>query len=286
MFYTAANALCRFLAMMVWLLASALLIQPVAGQTQSSVQFPDDEGHYIQAAFYMPAGAGPFPAVIALHGCAGLRDANGELSARHRDWAERLSSQGFVVVMPDSFASRGLGPQCKYSEREVRPSGERVGDVKAAFNYVLSLPQVKADAINLLGWSNGGSTVLYSVTPKNALGKADFARAIAFYPGCRVPLETGRWKARLPLLILMGEADDWTPVEPCKALAAEAASIGEKVEIKTYAYAYHDFDHPNLPVHIVEHLAFTASGGGSAHTGTNEAARTDAIDTVMKYLAR
>jgi len=205
---------------------------------------------------------------------------------RHRDWAESLSAQGFAVLFPDSFASRGLGPQCKNSDREVHPSRERVADAQAAFAYLSALPQVKAGAISLLGWSNGGSSVFYSVTPKNTPPRGDFARAIAFYPGCRTPLETDRWRSRLPLLILIGEADDWTPAEPCKILAQEAMVRGEAVRIKTYPDAYHDFDHPNLPVHVVEHLAFTASGGGSAHTGTNEAARADAIDQVLHFLAR
>ncbi|WP_020174626.1 dienelactone hydrolase family protein [Methyloferula stellata] len=275
----------RAIAVAIVLFAAAL-VSSVAAQTPTSVQFPGTDDVVLQAALYMPKGTGPFPAVIAMHGCSGLRDKTGALSERHRDWAERLSAQGFIVLLPDSFASRGLGPQCRNSEREVRPSRERVADVKAAFDYVAGLAQVKPSAINLLGWSNGGSTVLYAIAPKNVPAKGDFARAIAFYPGCRVPLENGRWHARLPLLILMGEADDWTPVAPCKTLAEEAAAQGEKVQIKTYPDAYHDFDHPNLPVHVVEHLAFTASGGGSAHTGTNEAARKDAIEQVLGFLAR
>ena len=267
------------------ILWSAVLTVPAYAQTVTNVEFPGDDV-VLQAALYMPKGNGPFPAVVAMHGCSGLRDKNGNLSERHRDWAERLAGQGFIVLLPDSFASRGLGPQSRDSEREVRPSRERAADAVAAFAYVASLPQAKASAINLLGWSNGGSTVLYAITPRNIPDKGDYARAIAFYPGCRVPLEGGRWHARLPLLILMGEADDWTPAAPCKTLAEQAAEHGEKVQIKTYPDAYHDFDHPNLPVHVVEHLAYTASGGGSAHTGTNEAARKDAIEQVSGFLAR
>jgi dienelactone hydrolase len=255
-------------------------------QTVTSVEFPDADGLVLQATLYMPQGPGPFPAVVAMHGCAGLRDKYGDLSLRHSDWAERLSSQGFIVLLPDSFASRDLGPQCKNSDRDVHPSRERVGDAKAAFAYLAALPKVKATAISLLGWSNGGSSVLYAVMPKNTPTRGDFARAIAFYPGCRVPLETGHWSTRLPLLILMGEADDWTPAGPCKALAEDAIVRGEPLRIKTYPEAYHDFDHPNLPVHLVSHLAFTANGEGAAHTGTNAAARADAIDQVMQFLAR
>ncbi len=84
--------------------------------------------------------------------------------------------------------------------------------------------------------------------------------------------------------MLIGAIDDWTPAEPCAALVAQAKARGEPAEIVTYADAYHDFDHPDLPVHTVAGLAFTADGGGRAHTGTNPAARADAIRRVMDAL--
>jgi hypothetical protein len=41
-----------------------------------------------------------------------------------------------------------------------------------------------------------------------------------------------------------------------------------------------------LPIHTIDGLAFTASGTGHVHTGTNSAARADAIMRVPAYLAR
>jgi dienelactone hydrolase len=94
------------------------------------------------------------------------------------------------------------------------------------------------------------------------------------------------WHARRPLLILIGEADDWTPALPCRVLAERAQASGEPVSIVTYPGAYHDFDHPNLAVHVVHGLAYTADGRGSAHTGPNPGARADAIGRVLAFLAR
>ena len=56
----------------------------------------------------------------------GLYGKNGQLSPRHADWAERLSSIGLVVLLPDSFGSRGVASQCKTEDRIARPSRERV----------------------------------------------------------------------------------------------------------------------------------------------------------------
>jgi dienelactone hydrolase len=235
-----------------------------------------------------PTGEGPFPAVVALHGCGGAYTKSGALSRRHADWARRLVANGYVVLFPDSFGSRGARSQCRTRHRVARPSRERVRDVLAAKAYLQSRRDIRPGAISLLGWSNGGSTVLYAVKPRSAPndGKPDFARAIAFYPGCRVPAKKGDWHARLPLLILIGAADDWTPAAPCEALAKKAGTAGEKVSIKVYPGAYHDFDHPKLPVHINRDLAYTGSGTGRAHTGTNPAARQDAINRVMTFLVK
>jgi dienelactone hydrolase len=90
----------------------------------------------------------------------------------------------------------------------------------------------------------------------------------------------------MPLLILIGEADDWTAAAPCHDLVTAAKAAGESVEIIGYAGAYHDFDHPNLPVHTIEGLAFASSGTGIAHTGTSPAARADALIRVPAFLAR
>ena len=252
------------------------------------VSFPGRHGLTLEGFLYRPAGAGPFPAVVALHGCSGLTNKEGQPSERHADWGKRLAAQSFVVLFPDSYGSRGLDAQCKVSDRDVSPSKDRPEDADSALAYLDTRSDVKTDAVSLLGWSNGGSTVLYSVEPRHAPKDVttDFQKAIAFYPGCRVPFETGKWTSRIPLLILIGAADDWTAAKPCEDMVAAAKAAGETVDIVTYPGAYHDFDHPDLPLHTQDGLAFTSSGTGTAHTGTNPAARADALVRVPAFLAR
>jgi len=258
-----------------------------AAQAAETVSFPG-AGVTLNAVLRRPAGSGPFPSVVALHGCAGLFGKDGGLAPRHADWAERLMAEGLIVLFPDSFGSRGAPSQCETAERAARSSRERVDDAFAAKSYLQARSDVKADAVALLGWSNGGSTVLYAVQKGREAGdgRPDFARAVAFYPGCRTPMERSKWQTRLPLLILIGAADDWTPAEPCEALAATAKAAGEPVSIVVYPDAYHDFDHPDLPVRLHSGLAFSADGSGRAHTGTNPAARQDAVRRVPDFLKR
>ena len=44
----------------------------------------------LHAQLYKPDGDGPFPTVIALHGCGGLSGDSQPVPARYRDWAEQL----------------------------------------------------------------------------------------------------------------------------------------------------------------------------------------------------
>jgi dienelactone hydrolase len=146
---------------------------------------------------------------------------------------------------------------------------------------------VNAKSVSVMGWSNGGSTVLQAVrVGAEEGGGPDFASAVAFYPGCRLAEESQSWNARVRLLILIGGADTWTPAAPCQELADEAVKHGEPVSIKVYPGAVHDFDHPDLARHVREGLAYTGDGSGEAEIGTDPVAREDALRSVRAFLAR
>lgn len=242
----------------------------------------------LNGVLFRPEGPGPFPAVVALHGCGGLWDRVGRLSVRHADWAQKLVEAGFLVLMPDSYGSRALGSQCGNKDITIRASRERVADALAARVWLQARADVKPQAVSLMGWASGGTTVLAAIrTDRKPAGTApDFARAIAFYPGCRAQAESPGFEARLPALLLVGEADDWTPVAPCDRLVKGAKGRGEPMDIVIYPGALHDFDHPSRAVAKREGLAFTPDGSGAANVGTNPAAREDALKRVPEFLAR
>ena len=242
----------------------------------------------LNGVLFRPAGPGPFPAVVALHGCGGLWDRFGNLSIRHADWAAKLVEAGFLVLMPDSYGSRSLGSQCGVKELTVRASRERVGDALAARLWLQTRSDVKPKAISLLGWAGGGATVLAAIRTdrKPADTAPDFARAIAFYPGCRLQAESPGFESRLPALVLIGEADDWTPAAPCDRLVKSAKARGETMDLVIYPGALHDFDHPSRALAKREGLAFTPDGSGAARVGTDPAAREDALKRVPEFLAR
>jgi dienelactone hydrolase len=268
-------------------LAYLFLCLPLVAQER--VAIPSADGGQLQAVLFRPEGAGPFPAVVALHGCGGLGASGNLISARHKDWGRQLAAQGFMVVFPDSFGSRGLGSQCLVRDRTVRPGKERVADAYAAKQWLMGRDDVIRGKIGLLGWSNGGSSVLWAIAAERRPrdGQADFNAAVAFYPGCRSILQSAErrdWDSRVPLLILIGEADNWTPAEPCRSLAKLVTERGGEANFISYPNAVHEFDHPDRKPTRRTGLPFTGDDSGEAMVGTDPDARADALVRVPAFL--
>ena len=239
----------------------------------------------LDALLWPQPGPGPRGAVVLLHGCAGWRDRAGAPMARDLDWARTLSALGHVVLQVDSLGPRGERSLCAQGEgRRVRVGVERARDAYAALLFLQSRPEIRPDAVALMGWSNGGGTVLWAMARDSHArppGLAhDFAAAIAFYPGCRtLSQRRTAWRPVAPLLLLVGADDDWTPAPPCMALAERA---GEAVDLRVYPGAHHDFDAPDLPLRVRGGVGSTASG--TATTGTDPAARADVLARVPAFL--
>jgi dienelactone hydrolase len=241
----------------------------------------------LHATLYRPEGAGPFAAIVALHGCGGLVGRPAATAQLYGEWAKLLVADGFVVIFPDSFGSRGLGAQCRVRSPSIRSSNERVADAEAARQWLQAQAFVRPEHVSLLGWSSGGTTALWTVRPnaKPHDGKPDFRSAVAFYPGCRRLRETA-WSARIPTLVLIGSADDWKLASTCQQMVAGAHGRSARAEIVVYPGAHHEFDRANSPLRLRTGLAHTADASGRAHSGTNPAARADALKRVPRWLAR
>ncbi|HEY1247070.1 MAG TPA: dienelactone hydrolase family protein [Hyphomicrobiaceae bacterium] len=250
-----------------------------------------------------PAGDGPFPAVVILHDCSGLGPRSSGMPWR---WSSELTQRGYVTVWPDSFTPRSRPKGLCTDPTPPRITFEqRAADAYAALAHLASLPFVDARRIAVMGGSHGGSGTLAAIvdSPANASRTdAHFAAAIALYPACgqsyggwsverssgrRGPITgyAGAFKSLAPLLILIGELDDWTPAEPCRRLAEAAKSAGYPVEIKIYPSAHHSFD-SILPVrYVAGRINRNAPTGRGATTGGNAEAWADAIDRVARFLA-
>jgi dienelactone hydrolase len=249
------------------------------------VDIPSNDGT-LHAQLYKPDGDGPFPTVIALHGCGGLAGHSEPVQVRYRDWAEQLLKAGNAVLLPDSYGSRELGPQCLAKEHRVLARRERVADVMASRAWLVQQPWAARDRISLLGWANGASALLWAVRPQLASRNVepDFRSAIAFYPDCRLSSGLG-WSARIPTLLLIGAKDDVSSPPACRQMVDGAQGRSAQTRIVVYPGAYHDFDRANFPLHAIGGTA-DASLPEKGHVGTDAEARADSQKRVAEWLAR
>jgi dienelactone hydrolase len=80
-------------------------------------------GVQLKSWHYKPASDSttPKPAVIALHACGGLYASSGapkgQLNVRHHAMGQMLQAQGYHVMFPDSFTSRGIESICSEAQR-------------------------------------------------------------------------------------------------------------------------------------------------------------------------
>ena len=88
----------------------------------------------------------------------------------------------------------------------------------------------------------------------------------------------------MPLLVLFGAADTWTPLPPCEAFLDAAKARGNPVELKIYPNAVHAFDAPNQPRR--ELPDYRTRAGVVPIIGTDPAARQDVLTRVPAFLAR
>ncbi|QTL03394.1 dienelactone hydrolase family protein [Aquabacter sp. L1I39] len=268
-----------------------LLAAGAGAQAQEKVSFPSRDGTTLDGyLFRAKAANGPGPAVVFAHGCGGLIGKTG-INARETDWAQRLTGAGYNVLMVDSFTPRGVKTMCAPATFRSEVYRARPQDMYGALAYLQAQAFVDPGRIALMGWSQGGGAVLNTLRVNSAARPAglaparDFQAAVAFYPGsCSADRQRGGWSTRIPLLVLTGEKDVWTPLQPCEALLTEAASAGSPVTLRIYSGAYHDFDWPGLAYR--ERPEFRTKEGVVPIVATDPAARADALARVPTFLSR
>ena len=254
----------------------------------------------LQGLVFSPPDAGNrrLPAVLALHGCGGmysvLKSKRDALSMRHQAMADLLVAEGYIVLFPDSFRSRGVEEICTIeSRRRTITQRNRLSDTLGALAWLQRREDVQPDRIAVLGWSHGGSAVLAGLNAKEAAvaGRktaADYFRAgVAFYPGCSDSLQVKPgYSLAAPLTLFIAGSDDWTPPGPCVSLAGRLRDAGEPVEITVYADTYHGFDAPGSAQQRQRlEVPNGVNPGKGVTVGSNPAARRDAYARLKQFLS-
>jgi len=155
-----------------------------------------------------PEGAGPFPVVLIVPGCSGFK-------WKFYDRAEaRLVKMGFATVRVDFLAAR------KLSDCAMHMSVQKVAeDILWVLDHLSDIEFVNPSSVNLLGWSYGGGGVLQVLAALDRNPEVKVAAIGAFSPSC---LGVTPWSATVPVLMLLGSADNVAPPEFCRNSFAKA----------------------------------------------------------------
>lgn len=215
------------------------------------------------AELTMPAGGTPTAAVVVLHGCGGV-------VPHDRWWADQIARWGYAALLIDSFRPRGYTEVCNRGllvppEAQARDAFDGAAYLRARFG----MPGMP---VGVIGYSHGGWAVLKAVLA-GAVRRTDempFAAAVAFYPGCdppNSPLETDT-------LILIGDADDWTPAARCQRWRDAAQTNGHVLGFKLYPGALHAFDALAKPEWFAGH-----------YIGRDDAASADSVAETRAFFA-
>lgn len=137
----------------------------------------------LPAKLFVPAGTGPYPAVVVMHGVGGLwandNPENGVMNPHFEEWGSRFQQLGYVALFLDSYSARGIvefpnrrpssipsDSDALCSPRHVRPA-----DAYAALEYLRTEAPVPVEwgRVGLMGFSHGAESALASVVDKTVV---------------------------------------------------------------------------------------------------------------------
>ncbi len=212
------------------------------------------------AAVARPPGAGPFPAILLLHGSHGFAEEYVRL-------AQELARRGVLSVAACWFRE-GIGDGRRFitpivwAHAPPAPdplSPEALRTVTALIQAVRSLSEVLPDRVGLFGHSRGGGAALNYVLRKGDVRAC--ALNSARYPQQLTDLAS---EIGMPILMLHGTADspsdggtEATNIEMARAFERAALAAAKTVEAVYYEGGRHSglFDDPNRHRDEVERIA-------------------------------
>lgn len=170
-----------------------------------------------------------FPAVLYLHGCAGMGPGN-------FDYMYLLAGQGYAVVAPDSFAREYRPLTCDPRTQRGIPGAPirevvvmRVREIRYALEQIQRLAWVDQKNVFLMGQSQGGgAAAVFSGRGFN--GVIVSGTRCGF--GLRTPPET-------PLLTIYSESDPWGQGQDPRGCEERAARAGRTIEFHLFEGSAH-----------------------------------------------
>lgn len=191
---------------------------------------------------FKPSGGGPFPAVVLMHSCGGVRNPH------IKQHAQELLKAGYVVLVVDSFEPRGV----ENCGARIVSGSAGVADAYAALAFLAAQSFVDKSRIYQVGYSWGAIVSTMLASPQSAIiagSSLRFAATVSNYSNCSFQ---NKYQLVLrdsdrPFLMLMGDRDQELPSATCFPLLTEMKAQGIPVEWFIFPGATHSWDKPSQP---------------------------------------
>lgn len=135
-----------------------------------AVLIPSFDGKQVPAFVYKPPGAGPFPAIIDVHGGPTAQSKRAYIGFR-----QYAVSKGYVVLVPNVRGSTGYGKSYLRLDN-LDLGGGPLQDIVACKRWLVQNAAVAADRVVVMGGSYGGYMALAAeaFTPDEFVANVDF----------------------------------------------------------------------------------------------------------------
>jgi carboxymethylenebutenolidase len=191
----------------------------------------------VTAYRYRPAGEGPFPALVVLHGDFGL-------APWVKQQARRLAEKGYVALAVDLY--RGELPkdieEAHILERAL-PEERVLRDLKAAVDHLASRPDVSKDRLGIIGWDMGGGYALAGAVHDRRL------RAVITCYGRLITDAQALAKLNASVLGIFAGKDEGIPPETIARFRAAMKKAGKPLTTQIFPEAANGFMDPDSPNH-------------------------------------
>jgi acetyl esterase len=265
-------------------LAAETRADPATGVRIEDVEYQRQGGRALLARLYRPAGAGPYPAAVQVHGGAWVHK-----DRTDNDFIARALAESGILVAAIDFR---MPPEAGY------PAS--LADINLAIRWLKARARTyggRPDWVGLFGTSSGGHQALLAAMRPDDPRYAALRLAEAPDSDARVAFVISGWGVLDPLLryhlakkagndelvgnhhaywrdeatmsegsppaildrgervclppalVFGGDADEWVPVETMRRLVAGWRAAGGEIELELYRGANHGFmtGKPNAP---------------------------------------
>ena len=186
-----------------------------------------------------PKGNGQVPAVVLVHGSAGI-------GANVDQWAQQFNGIGVAAFLLDCFTGRGITQTI--TDQSQLGHLAMIVDAYRALELLAKHARIDASRIAIMGFSRGGFVALYSSLKRfqrmHRPGGIEYAAYIAFYAPCNTAYIGDEEVSDRPIRLFHGTDDNYVSIEPCRNYVQRLHRRGTDVQLTEYQGAQHVFDNP------------------------------------------